>query len=190
MSRDPTFISALKQLSRERQSIGDVFTKFDYIKKTEDRPAAIIAATDLEDGLRDLLAAQMVALNKTETDEMFTGERLLGSFSAKTQMAYALGLIGKNTRRDLDIIRLIRNAFAHSRKVIFFDTPEISDACAQITLPERFPDPSRWEGVDQPMNTPRRRFLGTISLYTIAIIEAQFPHFADQENPLSGIPLD
>lgn len=41
----------------------------------------------------------------------------LSTFSARLDMAFALYLIGEKTRHDLDIIRDIRNDFAHDLEV-------------------------------------------------------------------------
>jgi len=192
MSRDPSYITALKQLSRQRGDIVDALTQLEYFQRSEDRPAAILVSTHLEDSIQDLILTKMVPLNSTELGEMFSGDRLLGTFSAKIQIAYALGLIGPKTRRDLDLIRLVRNAFAHSRKTIRFATKEVADVCDQLTMLERFPDLSGFGGIVQPIDTPRRRFIATVTLYQMGMFQAEklFDDEAVIESLGPPIPLD
>jgi hypothetical protein len=56
----------------------------------------------------------------------------LGSFSARIELCYALGLSPKQVRRDLILIRKIRNDFAHQAKTLTFDDPGIADRCAEL----------------------------------------------------------
>jgi DNA-binding MltR family transcriptional regulator len=69
----------------------------------------------------------MVGLSKEEGDRLFVGSAPLSSFSAKIQVAYAIGLIGPKATHDLDRIREIRNAFAHAKVSITFDTDAVAN---------------------------------------------------------------
>jgi hypothetical protein len=51
-------------------------------------------------------------------------------------MGYSMHLYGADTRRDLDIIRHLRNQFAHSRKPIEFETPAVKACCDQLSYPD------------------------------------------------------
>src|SRR5262249_55620203 len=51
--------------------------------------------------------------------------RPLNSFYTKIAVGYALGIYDLGMRTDLNIVRNIRNAFAHSPKQIKFDHPAI-----------------------------------------------------------------
>src|SRR5206468_13039259 len=61
----------------------------------------------------------------------------LRTFSSKTATAYAFGGIGPVTRHDIDLIRELRNEFAHSRKSFDFNQKEVADVCAKLELPNR-----------------------------------------------------
>ena len=50
-------------------------------------------------------------------------------------MAHAVGLYGDGTRRNLDILRTVRNLFAHSVVALNFQTPEVAQACDMLTSP-------------------------------------------------------
>ena len=68
--------------------------------------------------------------------EIFEFNGPLGTFSAKSQVAYAFRLIGPKVRSDLNIIRHVRNQFTHSRRPIRFTTNEVRDACKHLQLPD------------------------------------------------------
>jgi DNA-binding MltR family transcriptional regulator len=57
----------------------------------------------------------------------------LGSFYSRIAMGYALGIHDNNMRNDLNIVRNIRNAFAHSRKSIQFDHPAVAAELGKAT---------------------------------------------------------
>jgi hypothetical protein len=90
------------------------------------RSAAIVAAAYLEDVATLTLLTKMVPLSNNEHDSLFSGSAPLSPFSAKIQMLYAMGIIGKKIKHDLEAIKEIRNAFAHAKMSIDFDTPAIA----------------------------------------------------------------
>jgi hypothetical protein len=94
------------------------------VNNETDRGAVIIVATLLDDLLATHLQNKMVKLNSEEEDKLFGPDRPLGSFSARIRMAYALGIIDRPAAKKLDILREIRNACAHGRHELSFDTPE------------------------------------------------------------------
>jgi hypothetical protein len=51
-------------------------------------------------------------------------------------MAYARKLFGDQTKRELTIIRYLRNQFAHSRMPIEFTTAIVKQCCAQLFYPD------------------------------------------------------
>jgi DNA-binding MltR family transcriptional regulator len=93
------------------------------------RGSAIVAAALVDHALQVAIRHRMVPLTDSETRALFGPDRPLGSFSARTKLAYALGMFGKKTRHDLERLRRIRNAFAHARRDINFYTPEVIDLC-------------------------------------------------------------
>ena len=50
----------------------------------------------------------------------------LGTFSARIRMAYSLGLVTTHQQADLDLLRRIRNEFAHNWEPISFSDRKIS----------------------------------------------------------------
>lgn len=96
-----------------------------------DRGFAILVAANLENVVEEIIA-RLVVPDKRE--ELFDGP--LHTFSAKLLMAYSLGVYGRETYRNLDHIRQIRNVFAHSKKPITFKTPEVKAACDLLSIQE------------------------------------------------------
>jgi hypothetical protein len=85
--------------------------------------------------LKSLLASKMRNnLNSTDRKQIFEYEGAAGSFSSKIIIAYAFKLIGPITRADLDLIKFLRNEFAHSRMPFNFETPEVRVVCDNLKI--------------------------------------------------------
>ena len=71
-----------------------------------------------------------------------SGEKLLdgatapmGTFSARLQLCYALGLIDDYEKSEIDLIRKIRNHFAHARHGLSFADASINGLCTSLSSP-------------------------------------------------------
>ncbi len=94
-----------------------------------DRGCAIVGADLLDARLESLFRAFCRAEKgdvRRFVDPLFVGYGPLASFSAKIRLAYALYLIPPATHRDLELIRSLRNEFAHHWGPISFDDARIS----------------------------------------------------------------
>ncbi|ENO85857.1 hypothetical protein [Thauera aminoaromatica] len=77
-----------------------------------------------DDSLRDLLFAYM--FKNTATKKLISGyDAPLGTFSAKINAAFALGLITQGQYSDLNHIRTIRNMFSHTWGQIAFENIDV-----------------------------------------------------------------
>ncbi|WP_152428464.1 hypothetical protein [Methyloferula stellata] len=124
--------SSLRDLARLPM---DVDAYFNELQGESDRACALIAGAALSQILRDLLEARLILLSDVESNHLFDMQNsVLSSFADRSEMAYALGLIDKNERKNLDLIRGIRNAFAHTIANISFDTGEIATECGKLTI--------------------------------------------------------
>lgn len=97
-----------------------------------DRGCALFAAAYLDSALSDLLYVFLVGGKKIEED-LFKGNAPLSSFSSRIKMAFYLGLISNDVRRDLDLIRLVRNDFAHNPGPMSFSTQSVANRCNELT---------------------------------------------------------
>jgi len=95
-----------------------------------DRGCALACAAYLQSSLADLLKAYMV--DETVTADLLEGSGSLATFYAQINASYALGLISSASRRDLNIIRWIRNEFAHEPKEISFEYDPIASRCSGL----------------------------------------------------------
>ena len=124
-----------------------------------DRGAAILLATNLENALQRAIARTLQVSQKTRK-ELFGLDSPVGTFSYKIIIAEVLRIIGPETRANLDTIRRIRNVFAHAKIPVSFETPAIIQACARLKLPALLPPlppPRPSEEVDAAL-TGRRRY--------------------------------
>src|SRR5437867_12802997 len=78
-----------------------------------ERSAVVLTAAKLDVQLEELLK-KIIGPHPGGTDNLFHPDRPLGSFSAKIALSYRLGLFDRDCERALQLIRKMRNDFAHS----------------------------------------------------------------------------
>jgi hypothetical protein len=131
----------------------DLDKAWEEIEKGSDRSAAIMGAAFVENALQDALKSRTIGLSSQVTNAIMGAEFAedalalksktielssqvaneiflngpLSSFSSKILLGFALGLYGPVVKKDLNVIRNIRNAFAHAMMPITFDSPEVAD---------------------------------------------------------------
>ena len=109
-----------------------------------DWPTVLMIGTFLELLLERAISTRFEPeqpLSKERQQELFAGYGPLASFSAKISVGYALGLIPKSARDDLNIIKSIRNDAAHRIRNFSFESDESRQKCSSLTLitrPEGF----------------------------------------------------
>ncbi|MEE9598509.1 MAG: MltR family transcriptional regulator [Acidiferrobacterales bacterium] len=100
-------------------------------KDESDRAAALLAASFLEHVISEKLKSFFVA--EKSIGKLFEGYGPLASFSAKIDIAFALGLLTRDMKSDLGIVRKVRNHFAHHPKHTSFADNLVRDLCANLT---------------------------------------------------------
>jgi len=104
-------------------------------QQESDRGCVIFCAAMLEDELESLLRANCLkAANvvKKVVDPLFQGYAPLSTFSAKIQVSYALGLIPEHVYKPLNLIRKLRNDFAHEKSAVSFQSAKYRDQLREI----------------------------------------------------------
>jgi mannitol operon repressor len=103
------------------------------LSRESERAAALLAAGYLDHLLGEFLATHMVVA-QSQVEEMLykNGNGPLGTFSARMDLAYCLGLLSVDEHRDLNLIRKIRNDFAHRLTGQSFTTPSIASRCREL----------------------------------------------------------
>lgn len=138
----PTYLKNLKAHARRQLGgTGDSPTlAVSNLIGESDRGAVILAATSIEDVLEWAILARLpnLLLDAESRDSVFGHNGSLGTFSSKITMAYAMGVIDKAGRREIDLIREMRNACAHARMPISFEMDVLADIARQV-IPELLP---------------------------------------------------
>jgi len=119
-----------------------IFLLYRQLANESDRGALIVSAALLDDALLNMLKAKFCPSLERE-DELFEGIYApLGTFAAKIDLAYRVGLFNAEFRKVLHLMRKLRNDFAHSVHKVDFSDPtvqsrlrELSDSTKKLFLP-------------------------------------------------------
>jgi DNA-binding MltR family transcriptional regulator len=96
------------------------------LRRASDRAAAVIAMALIESELEQLLRQHFKPVPTAVIGRLFGSKGTLSDFVSKIDMAFAIGLIGEANHRDFDLMRRIRNKFAHRVVAKSFEDHEIS----------------------------------------------------------------
>jgi mannitol operon repressor len=111
-------------------------TKFwpylEVLKKESERGKVLVSCGFLEEQLKEVLLAFMRDTTQS-VDLVDGGNAPLGTFSARIAATYSLGLIREREHHDLNLIRRIRNDFAHSIETSF-ETRSVVDRCRELVM--------------------------------------------------------
>jgi hypothetical protein len=132
--------------------------------------SVIKAAGWLEDAIEFSIRVTLKendGLNDNEIARFLEIRRELHSFKAKIEKGYELLLYNKSVKDDLIIVCNLRNEFAHSRKAINFDTPQIRDEIMLLKYLKSQRQKNHVRLVDS--EDPKDVFLNTIRLLMIDI---------------------
>jgi DNA-binding MltR family transcriptional regulator len=135
-------------------------TFLDEVRDESDRAAAILGGAVLDEILSQFIRSFLI--DSPDAVQLLSDSGPLGTFRARIDLAFALGLISKRIQRDLHLIRKIRNDFAHRPHGWTFGRPEIADRCNEIDLMKQL----KAEGTKLlAKDTPRARYIGAVGIY-------------------------
>ena len=115
---------ALDEVERRRRR----YEFIDSLKNESDRGLALITAAFLDEKLRELLQAkfaQNFAASRKLIESVLDGPGPLETFSFRIKLSFLLMLIGDSLFRDLEVVREIRNHFAHDYAKADFNNSEV-----------------------------------------------------------------
>ena len=92
----------------------------------------ILAVAAVAQLLEVLLLAYLPKLSDEHATLLFSDRGPLGHFLAKAKLALALGLIESETYQDLKGAQRVRNAFAHPRGLLRFNSPKVDTVFKSI----------------------------------------------------------
>ncbi len=119
-----------------------------------DRGLPLVGAALIDDRLQETLRSFFCECRASGRllDE---GDAPLGTLSSRAQVCYALGLIDDFEFAEIDLIRKVRNEFAHAKHGVSFQNEKVAGLCS--TLRSDLP-----EGAGHPTSDPRFRFTNAV----------------------------
>ncbi|MCC5989353.1 MAG: hypothetical protein JJT95_16895 [Pararhodobacter sp.] len=133
-----------------------IFTK--ELQKETDRGLPLVAAALIDELLSDTLRSFFIE-NSTHEKLLNGATAPIGTMSARVNLCHALGLIDDYEKSEAELIRKVRNRFAHARHGLSFGDDAIKGLCSSFSSP--LP-----EGDAYPAHTPRFRLINA----TICIV--------------------
>ncbi|OGQ86580.1 MAG: hypothetical protein A2512_10940 [Deltaproteobacteria bacterium RIFOXYD12_FULL_56_24] len=109
----------------------DTQAVYDVLNGESDLPCILIGTNFLDQILASLV--EQTFIKSSVAQKMLNPNGgCIGTFSARTDLAYCLELINKKQYHDLVAIGEIRNKFAHSHLALSFMDQEIMEKCNQL----------------------------------------------------------
>jgi hypothetical protein len=131
-----------------------------------DRAAAVLAGGYLDAFMEAALRSVLVA--GARLDALFDAQGALRSFGSKISLAAALGLVTEDLARDMDLVRKVRNHFAHHIWEASFDGAPVRDWCKAIGVVDSAVNRDTGERV-LDSNPPRIRYLLAVGMSTMLV---------------------
>lgn len=117
--------------------VDELNSLFESLHEHDDRGLVLTIAAFAEDTL-ELLLLNYLREPKLAKELVNGFNAPLGTLSARIKAAYVLGLVRKDGFQTLEILRKIRNRFAHNWDGVSLDRQDIENLINQFS-------PSRWE---------------------------------------------
>ena len=124
------------------------------LQRETDRGLPLVGTALIDEKLRDTLEAFFIE-GKLANKLLDEPNSPLGTFSSRLDASFALGLIDEHEYYEINLLRKVRNEFAHSKHGVSFKTAKITGLCSSLksSLPE---------GENYPLADPRFRFINAV----------------------------
>jgi hypothetical protein len=164
----------LRSLSYEIPSASEFESIMTSLGRMDDRSTILVLSAFLDNLLEAAIRWKLKRLGTSKFDKLFRNSGSpLSSTSAKIMMANAMNILGDEPCAQLDRIRTIRNAFAHSSMLIDFTSPPVLKECEKLR-----PD-NLISGATLSPVTPREKIIVTCQFIGM-IIMTQISHYGTQ----------
>jgi DNA-binding MltR family transcriptional regulator len=130
---DPKTQNVTQALANLGVSVDQIGLKTKALLLKRHAGIALVVAATLDRTLEGALRMKMNTLNNELAGRLFGDTRPLGNFSAKIDLAFAIGLVDSDNYKRLTKIRRIRNVFAHADDFVDFHTPAIQKLLLNLT---------------------------------------------------------
>ncbi len=111
---------------------------FDELRSESDRGATILASVWIEHLLERKLSTLFSKGNAAARRGLFNCNGAFSAFSSKIDAAYCLGWIDSDTFDDINLVRKIRNRFAHELHGIDLESGQVRPLIDQFKTPKRY----------------------------------------------------
>lgn len=128
-------IKRVRAITREEHieknpHLKDFFPLLDKLNDETPRGAVLLACSYIDELLKNIIIAFLI--ESKEASKLVEGFNApLGTFSARTAMAYSLGLISEREHKEILTLKKIRNDCAHDFRITFTDQ-RIIDLCNNL----------------------------------------------------------
>lgn len=112
----------------------------EQISQESSRAAVIVLAAELDLALRDILEEYFLpenAISRRFQVSLFGPDEPAGSFLARIELAYRLGIIPEWCQQELHLIRKIRNEFSHGVVELTFTDSPVRELIGQLRVPSK-----------------------------------------------------
>lgn len=157
------------------QLSGEVRKLFDVLNNEGDLPAVLISISFLDAALATLLELNLVKGSTTE--RLLSPRGAVGTFAAKSELAYAMGLIPKAWLQDLATLGELRNLFAHHRLALSFEDDQAFELAEKLHA---------YNWGDNEFHGRNRFTLAVVMLANMLIMEG----LSRKQKPAKISPLD
>lgn len=134
----------LARLAKILPTSEEVEAIIDSLREDSDIAAAVTGAAIAEARLEQLLKAKFRTKDSALMLAIFENRGPLSDFNSKILVAEASGVITRPMAAELQIIRAVRNAFAHAKRPLSFALPVVEDKVrksAMLTPIDQLPPP-------------------------------------------------
>lgn len=132
MKQELIHISNAQHKANERYSLDKLNRFMNAIRQQDDQAMVLSLGTFLEETLGRLLLAYFRSCKATK-DLVEGFNAPLGTFGSRIKAVYAFGLVTDEQFKDMEILRKVRNYFAHNWEDISFERNDIQALIGQLS---------------------------------------------------------
>jgi len=132
MEEETTRASNERHEANERYSLEKLNRFMSLVREQDDRAMVLSLATFLEDTLGRLLLAYFRTCKATK-DLVEGFNAPLGTFGSRIKAVYAFGLVTDDQFKDMEILRKVRNQFAHNWEGVTLEQNDIKALIGQLS---------------------------------------------------------
>lgn len=118
-------LGSYQKRGRVSEDVGEIG---EMLMDESDRGVVVILGSMLEDALLERIEKAFNPLTSAQKKNLTRAGGLLSTFNDRVNLAHALGLINQSVVDELQIVKAMRNACAHSRLELTFLTTELREA--------------------------------------------------------------